>query len=193
MTLKPFRPRFLTTPEIVATAVVLSMEAREKGARAVLIGGAAMSFYGSPRMTTDVDFAATAPIRRGTPIAPTKGNVIGKSFVEEGVTVDWLVRKDDFKALFEDAIRNAVDVEGAYRVVKPEHLVVLKLQANRPKDREDGIWLLVQERLVDRSRARQLTHKFLGGQFAAERFDRWCAQADWRKKEEQSFDPEGEE
>lgn len=144
-------------------------------------------------MTTDVDFAATSSIRAGTAIAPQRGIVIGKSFFENGVPVDWIVRKDDYQDLYEDAVRHARATGDGFSVVTPEYLVAMKLAAARPKDREDALWLLQQPGLVDRKRARRIVHGFLGGQFAAQRLDKWLSIADWRLAHGEESDPGEEE
>ena len=182
--------RFLEDAEIERVAAALTAEAAKRKIRAVLIGGAAMVHYGSDRRTTDVDFAATAPLRRGQSIAPKGGVVIGKSFEEPGgVVVDWIVRRDEYSRLYEEAVKRAVPTDTGYSVVSPEYLVAMKLAANRPKDREDALWLLGQKGLVNRGQARGIVHRLLGGQFAAERLDRWFSIADWRRANGEESDP----
>ena len=178
----PHRTRFLSTDEIDLTARGLTEEARAKGAKSILVGGAAMIAYGSPRQTTDVDFVATRPIRRGVPIAPTRGVVIGRSFVENGVTVDWLVRSstDDYARLHAESIRTATwHPDLGYSIVRADYLLALKLIADRPTDREDIIWLLRQPTLINRGMTWRMLRRILG-MFAAQRFDYFANVADWR-------------
>lgn len=50
------------------------------------------------------------------------------------------------------------------------------------EDQTDLLWLLRQPKLVDRKAAREIVHRLVGGQFAAESFDAVALEADWRNK-----------
>jgi len=98
-----------------------------------------------------------------------------------GVEVKWLVRTDDYRVLYAEAIERSKPKLG-FRIVFPEHFAAMKLTAGRDKDQDDLIWLLRQKNLVDRTTAREIVHRLVGGQFAAESFDSFVQEADWRNE-----------
>lgn len=153
-------------------------KAKEAGVPLVLLGGAAMAHYGSPRMTHDIDVASTAlPKISHIGRSLTFG---GRAFKIKGVDVDWIVRDDEYKALYRDAVTTcSPNKEAGYCVVSPEHLAVMKLAAGREKDEQDLVWLLSQKDLVDRKKVREMVGKYLGGRFAQESFDNYVLEADF--------------
>lgn len=133
-------------------------------ARVVLdyaIGGAtAVLFYAEPTRTYDLDVFALLPSGEGSlaslgPIyewARTQGFAVdAEHLLIHGVPVQILPA---YNALVAQAIRDARehDYEGTpVRVVDPEHLVALALQAGGARRRERA-WQLLQAGVVDRAR-----------------------------------------
>ena len=97
-----------------------------------LVGGIAMHFYGSPRLTKDVDVTASdlLPIdserKLGFGGARYRVN-IGKL----PVPVDWIVRSDDAKKLYAKALEEAYLLPNGLPIVTAEWLVILKYLAGR--------------------------------------------------------------
>ena len=121
-----------------------------------LAGGLAMYFYGSPRMTKDVDIIATKHLSL-TPQHPLTFG--GSSYLLQvgkyAVQIDWIVRNDGYQKYYRAALQDAIDLPNGLSIVTPEWLVILKLNAGRQKDYDDIVFLLKQTKLVDRSLVKQ--------------------------------------
>jgi hypothetical protein len=114
-------------------------------------GGLAMHFYGSPRMTKDVDIIASNNLS----LTPQQQLSFGGSSYtlqvgKYAVQIDWIVRNDGYRELYCKALKEAIGLPNGLRVVTPEWLVILKFNAGRQKDLDDIVFLLKQEKLVDR-------------------------------------------
>ncbi|MFY9226289.1 MAG: hypothetical protein WAQ98_26665 [Blastocatellia bacterium] len=121
-----------------------------------LAGGLAMHLYGSPRLTKDVDVIASQHLSLVAEHQLTFGGSsytiqIGKYMVQ----VDWIVRNDGYEKYYKAALKDAIELPNGLRVVSPEWLVILKLNAGRQKDFDDIVFLLTQENLVDRPKVKQ--------------------------------------
>lgn len=156
-----------------------------------LAGGLAMHFYGSPRMTKDVDIIASNHLSL-TPQHPLSFG--GSSYVLQvgkyNVQVDWIVRSDGYRELYRHALKEAVHLPNGLRVITPEWLVILKFNAGRQKDLDDIVFLLKQEKLVDRSAVKQKIIATLGegGWLATVAgFRRLCDLADGNTKEPSKY------
>ncbi len=122
-------------------------------------GGIAMVVYGSPRLTKDVDIIASKSL-------PLKDGEI-KGFLKQGgenflietekraVPIDWILRNDEAKKLYQAALKDAVKIN-EIPIITPEWLVILKYIAGRFKDQEDCIFLLGQTDLVNRQKVKDL-------------------------------------
>lgn len=150
-------------------------------------GGLAMHFYGSPRMTKDVNIIASQNLSL-TPQHPLTFG--GQSFTLQvgryNVQIDWIVRSDGYRELYRRALQEAIALPNGLRVVSPEWLVILKFNAGRQKDLDDIVFLLHQEKLVDRSTVKQKVIE-VGGEWAwltmMAGFRRLCDLADGQTKE----------
>lgn len=121
-----------------------------------LAGGLAMHLYGSPRLTKDVDIIAS----RDLSLAPQHRLGFGGSSYtlqvgKYAVQIDWIVRNDGYQKYYRAALKDAIELSNALRLVKPEWLVILKLNAGRQKDLDDIVFLLKQQKLVDRPTVKQ--------------------------------------
>lgn len=119
-------------------------------------GGIAMHLYGSPRMTKDVDIIASnnlslTPQHRLSFGGSSYTLTVGKYAVQ----VDWIVRSDGFQKYYRAALKNAIHLPNGIRVVTPEWLVILKFKAGRQKDLDDIVFLLKQQKMVDRPTVKQ--------------------------------------
>lgn len=121
-----------------------------------LAGGLAMYVYGSPRLTKDVDIIASKDLS----LTPQHRLGFGGSSYtlqvgKYSVQVDWIVRNDGYQKYYRAALKDAVKLPNGLRVVTPEWLAILKLNAGRQKDLDDIVFLLRQEKLVDRPTVKQ--------------------------------------
>lgn len=131
-----------------------------------LAGGIAMHLYGSPRLTKDVDvisknFLSLKGERRLSFGGISYEIKIGK----KTVTVDWIVRNDDYAGYYRQALDDAIELPNGIRILTPEWLVILKSIAGRPKDRDDAVFLLKAGRRVNRDLIRENIVK-VGGEEA---------------------------
>lgn len=119
-------------------------------------GGLAMHLYGSPRLTKDVDIIASEHLSLTPQHRLTFG---GSSYTLQigryNVQVAWIVRNDGYQKYYRAALKDAIELPDGLRVVTPEWLVILKLNAGRQKDFDDIVFLLKQKKLVDRSAVKQ--------------------------------------
>lgn len=121
-----------------------------------LAGGLAMHLYGSPRLTKDVDIVAS----RDLSLTPHHRLSFGGSSytLQVGrytVQIDWIVRSDGYQKYYRAALEDAIELSNGLRLVKPEWLVILKINAGRQKDLDDIVFLLKQPKLVDRPTLKQ--------------------------------------
>jgi hypothetical protein len=148
-------PTILTDTGIEAVRKVASLAEQEEIEWAVA-GGLAMHFYGSPRLTKDVDIIASKHLSLTPQHKLTFG---GSSYTLQigkyAVQVDWIVRNDGYQKYYRAALKEAIELPNGLRVVTPEWLVILKLNAGRQKDLDDIVFLLKQEKLVDRPTIKQ--------------------------------------
>lgn len=148
-------PTISTDTGVEAVRQAAEIADREDIAWAVA-GGLAMHFYGSPRLTKDVDVIASKLLSLASDHPLTFGG--GSYTLQVGkyeVQVDWIVRNDGYEKYYRAALAAAIALPNGLRVVSPEWLVILKLNAGRQKDLDDIVFLLKQEKLVDRPTVRR--------------------------------------
>jgi hypothetical protein len=149
--------------------------------RSVLLGGAAMQLYGSDRLTRDVDFAsASVPSQIIVLKRLSFGGASGRT--PSGVPVCFIVRTDDFKALYIDARAKALDLGKPLKIVTPEHLAAMKLVAGRDKDITD-LKMLLRLKKASLTRSREIIRRTLGA-FAVKEFDSYVAEVEWLRSRE---------
>jgi hypothetical protein len=150
-------------------------------------GGLAMHLYGSPRMTKDVDIIASQLLSIPAEHRLTFGGScytvqIGKY----AVPVGWIVRNDGYRKYYLAALKEAVKLPNGLRIVTPEWLVILKINAGRQRDLDDIVFLLKQQELVNRSTVRQKVIETAGEDAwlaMLPNFRRLCDLADGNTKE----------
>jgi len=176
--LLPPYSRFPEPAKLEEAAKQLTAKAADAGVRAALVGGYALQHYGSGRLTEDVDFAATGEIEARKIRRLSFGGWVIKA--PNKIESDWIVRADAYEKLYEEAIKTARKTSGGYLIARPEYLAATKMVAGRDKDYDDLLWLLQQDDLVNRNKAREIVGRLLGA-YAADDFDRAAEEADWRK------------
>lgn len=121
-----------------------------------LVGGIAMHFYGSPRLTKDVDLIASAMLPLEAERRLGFGGARYRVTISKlGVPVDWIVRNDQARRFYEKALEDAHLLPNGIPIVTPEWMVILKYIAGRFRDQEDAVFLLKQKTLTDRKLIRR--------------------------------------
>lgn len=187
MSKRPKKGEFPDADKMMKSAEDAAQIIGRQGIRSALIGGFAMQFYGSLRLTQDVDFAALADPSMPTSWPDTGRRLTfgGRRVVSPyGVFVDILVRSDAYRDLYQEAVQMAIESEEGLLIVRPEYLAAIKLAARRPKDEDDLIYLLSVPDLVNIREARNIIGKHLGGKFAEDEFSSFVEEAKWRRKRE---------
>ena len=156
--------------------------ANKNGVSWAVCGGIAMAVYGSPRLTKDVDIIGSKrlPIKEVLGYLKQGGEHFTVETEKRSVPIDWIVRNDDAKKLFEKALTEAVWID-ELPVVTPEYLVIMKFIAGRFKDQEDAIYLLSQPDLVNRETVKNIIIEVFGqgAWFLAKHgYQRWYDLAD---------------
>lgn len=176
---------------------IISKLAEENGIDWALVGGLAMNLYGSDRLTKDIDIIADKllPMSEKQIVGRLKqgGERYNTETDEKVVTVDWIIRNDEFKPLFKEALKAAVKINGV-PVLTPEWLVILKFIAGRFKDQEDAVFLLSRNGLVNRNLIKEHIIKTAGAiawGLAKLGLQRWFDLADGRTREERLNEKEG--
>jgi hypothetical protein len=172
----------------------ISRIAEANGANWALVGGLAMALYGSDRLTKDIDIIADKllPLENAGKLRQGGERYIIKSKGRD-VPIDWIIRGDEFKKLFEVALAEAVSIQGV-PILTPEWLVILKFIAGRFKDQEDAVFLLSRKGLVNRKLIKEHIVKTLGPPtwgMARHGYQRWFDLADGRQREEERNEREG--
>jgi len=127
----------------IAAVNQLAEIARRENVEWALAGGVAMHLYGSSRLTKDVDVISLKRLSLKS-IRPIGFG--GESYeVTVGVKrihVDWIVREDNYREYYVQALRDAATLKNGLRLITPEWLAILKYIAGREKDTNDVIFLL---------------------------------------------------
>jgi hypothetical protein len=168
--------------------------AEEHGIDWALAGGVAMSLYGSDRLTKDIDIIASKllPVPKSQIAGELRqgGERYNTPTDKKTVAVDWIIRSDEFKTLFEMALNEAVKI-GGVPVLTPEWLIILKFIAGRFKDQEDAVFLLSRKGLVDRDLIKEKIISLFGRAawgLARHGYERWYELADGKSRAETEAD-----
>lgn len=159
-----------------------------------LVGGIAVALYGGDRNTKDVDAIADKllPLRSEGKLRQG-GERYSIRAAKREVFVDWILRNDSFKKLFQIALSEAVTINGV-PVLTPEWLVILKFIAGRFKDQEDAVFLLSRKGLVDRKLIKEMIIRHVSREawgLARHGYQRWYEMADGRSRDEERNEADG--
>ncbi|MGH9769538.1 MAG: hypothetical protein ACREAB_19100 [Blastocatellia bacterium] len=153
----------ISTEDGLEAARRIAEVAEAKGVEFALAGGIAMHLYGFTRATTDMDMIASDVLDLESVRDLSFG---GESYpVKIGgrtINVNWIVRDDELKDVYERALADAQMTDTGLPVVTPEWLVIIKKLADRGKDYLDLLWLLRSEGLVDRAKVEDLLRALFG-------------------------------
>jgi hypothetical protein len=176
---------------------LISKIAEENKIDWALVGGLAMNFYGSDRLTKDIDMIATKrlPMPKEKIVGQLRqgGERYQAETEKKVVSVDWIIRSDEFKALFQEALAEAVKIEDL-PILTPEWLVMLKFIAGRFKDQEDAVYLLSRKDLVNREIIKEKIIKHFGKAawgLAKHGYQRWYDLADGKTLEDERNTKDG--
>ncbi len=159
-----------------------------------LVGGLAMAVYGSDRNTKDIDIIANKllPLENKGLLRQGGERYLIKTHKKE-VAVDWIIRNDEFKKLFQVALDEAVKINDV-PILTPEWLVILKFIAGRFKDQEDAVFLLSRKELVNRNLIKQNIVRVVGATawgLAKHGYRRWYDIADGKSRDEECDEKDG--
>lgn len=178
------RTKFPDWDRLVEAAGQVQSLAMLDGAPAILVGGMAMQFYGSDRLTMDVDFAGS---RLPKGLKATESLYFGghQTTAPNGVQVDFIVRDDDYAALYREVIRrgaNFFTIEELQLVVaQPEYLMAMKMAAGREKDMLDISHLLgLKSGQLDLSKTKAIVRTHLGV-YAGQELASLVEEAEWMR------------
>ena len=173
----PRRSKFVG-PQQLDEAIAYIANIR-KGVSVVLVGGAAMQLYGSPRLTHDVDVASATNLGVKSSGRLSFGGV--KTKAPNGVKVDIIVRNDDYAPLYEEAIEAAQSMSGIpLPVVPPEYLAAMKMATGRHGKDDDDLEYLIMSGSLNLGRTRDILRRHLGN-YAVTEFDAEVEIAEWKK------------
>ncbi len=160
------RPPMLDTETGLQTARKVFEIAANNQIESALVGGVAMYLYGSDRLTKDIDFIANQRLPLETVrFLSFGGERYGVKIGEKTIDVDWIVRRDNYKDFYRQALADAVTLSNGIKIVSAEWLTILKYIAGRGKDDLDAIWLLQQSGLVNRQKIKRNFIKVAGETF----------------------------
>jgi len=157
----------ISTAVGVQAAEQIKQTADETRIGIALAGGIAMHVYGFTRATTDVDMLAESVL----PLTSIKelsfgGETYTVNVDGRGISVDVIVRDDELAAIYQKALEQAMETERGLKIISPEWLVVMKFLSALAKDKIDLLWLLQQDKLVDRSKIERNLIEAVGSQTA---------------------------
>lgn len=172
-------------PEQIDRLIALVVKASEKyGLSTALVGGVAMQAYGSDRLTKDVDIISDRPIPDPSPLRRTGPLHIGGDTYQapDGAKLDVIVRNDDFTALYQEALANALPTPEGMPIVAAEYLAAMKLGAGTDKHILDLKWL-IKSGLLDVKKTETIVYRTMGGKFAQDSFRKIVDQAMLEKEQ----------
>lgn len=153
----------ISTEEGLDVASKVVRKAQENKIDCALCGGLAMHVYGFTRATVGVDFIAAGRLLLP---AVKKLQMGGEAYHlqsgEKEIEVDWIIRADDKKDVYDAALAGATSTENGLPIITAEWMVILKYLAGRGKDQIDLMWLLREEGLVDRELVKQHISNLFG-------------------------------
>lgn len=125
-----------------------------------LAGGVAMHLYGSPRLTKDVDIISLKRLSL-EPIRPIGfgGESYEVKVGKKKIHVDWIVREDNYRQYYVEALKDANVLKNGLRIITPEWLAILKYIAGRDKDLDDIVFLLKKNGYLKREKIKEIIVK----------------------------------
>jgi len=166
--------KFIGPAQVERFIELVRESAKVAGADWALVGGLAMQWYGSPSLTRNCDIISSRELSfeslERVKAIPSGGAIWKDS---NGFELSVRVRIDEYKALFDEALKEAVEKDGM-KVVRPEWLAAMKFACVDEAHMLDLQWILRRESLglVDVRHVEQIVYDYLGGLFAKRSFRR---------------------
>ena len=155
--------RTVTTEDGLKAAKIVHEIAKKSKVNVAICGGLAMHIYGFTRATKDIDLVGDGivelPVLKDLTFG---GKALSVTIDDKEIEVDLIIRNDDKKEFYDLALVESLEIENGLKIVSPEWLVILKHLAGRGKDHMDCVWLLRQDRLVDRNLVKMKLKQVMG-------------------------------
>ena len=168
----------LDQADLKAATIEVAYKARQDQVTVALVGGYALQQYGSTRLTSDLDVAATQEI---TTLVAQRALSFGgyASTTDSGVPIDVIVRNDKYADLYNATIAAARPLPGVALPVAPlEYLAAMKIVAGRSRDDADLEWILLSGK-TDPNLLHDVVAEFLG-RYAADELDALAEEITWQ-------------
>jgi hypothetical protein len=165
-------------------------KAEAEGKKAAVAGGLAMQIFGFTRATRDVDVVASDVLDlESTQRLEFGGCIYSVRIGDKDIEVDWIVRADDKKPVYDAALDNAEMTDHKFPIITPEWMVILKYLGGRGKDHIDLMWLLQQPGLVARQKVIAIVETLMGPMafWAKQDMESVFTEADFRKQKEKGY------
>lgn len=120
------RPGFLVTHSLSAKVAAVHRSLEEAGVPHAFGGAFALTYYGAPRPTTDIDVNVFVRAQQSE-----------LKLDWEGTPVHFFFSCDRLHEVMEKQVREVPLGDGTIPLVSPEHLVIRKTLLGRPKDQRD--------------------------------------------------------
>ena len=164
------------------------------GVNWALVGGLAMAVYGEDCKSKNIAVIADKllPLENKGLLRQGGERYLIKTQKKE-VAVDWIIRNEEFKKLFQVALDEAVKINNV-PILSPEWLVILKFIAGRFKDQEDAVYLLSRKDLVNRNLVKSHIVRVVGATawgLAKHGYQRWYDIADGKSRDEERDQKDG--
>ena len=140
----------------IAAVKTLAEIAEKENVEWALAGGIAMHLYGSPRLTKDVDVISLKRLSvKSVRTIGFGGESYEVAVGKKKINVDWIVREDNYRDYYAQALKEAAELKNGLKVITPEWLAILKYIAGRNKDLDDIVFLLRKKGFVKREKIKQ--------------------------------------
>jgi hypothetical protein len=185
------RDKWIDPERVNEIIVMLNRLSKEQGFNFALVGGVALQYLGSDRFTKDVDVVADVAFdTKGTLTVLGPINFGGTAYqTPSGGKLDYIIRSDEFKKLYEKALEEAVITDDGFPMVTPDYLAAMKFVAHITDRRgsanhlSDLKWLLRQEGMVDTKKVESIVYRYADGRLPQEMFRKISDEVQFEKFE----------
>jgi hypothetical protein len=184
--------KFITPAQIDWAIDLMKSISEQAGITTMVIGGVAMQAYGSPRLTKDIDFVVDQAFEKPEVLSVLGPiNFGGMAYIAaDGAKIDAILRNDEYKPLYDEALAHLVFTEDEIPIVTPDYLAAMEFAANEPKHMLDLQWLVKQPGLLDLAKVRNLIYRHVGAKFGTQTFERLVDQVELeRRRKPGGLDP----
>lgn len=171
-------------------ATLIGDVADRRQTKVALVGGFALQYFGSPRLTGGVDVISASPLEELEPtrklsFGGQKTTIVSRGHPTVGtnvpVPVDVIVRDDDFAELYQAALDHTVDNGAPVPIVEPEYIALMKMVARRRKDADDLVFMIAKD-VIDIEKTERLVRMHLGA-YAIQDLRAYIREAGWNAED----------